>query len=244
MQHPSFILTINEYFLTFSFLLPGKPKASQTHSCKRYVLGHLHIMNTSVRYLSCTVCDLWLFSHILFPGDDSLRKSFDLFGEVDVNFHKRFFRLLGLNDNAIRSAEMTWCSPEDRVYELLKIWMEKEGMKADFNRLISDLHSLNQRLSAENITAKAIEFGYYRYEDDWKQAPDLLQWWVIYGLCKYYMYVFFFFFLFYAYTMGGLYMWVLFIIFALNVFYKIYKCNLYLNVFVKKKKNTSFFDFI
>ncbi|XP_058230912.1 hematopoietic death receptor isoform X2 [Hemibagrus wyckioides] len=99
-------------------------------------------------------------------GDDSLRKSFDLFGEIDVNFHKRFFRLLGLNDNAIRSAEMTWCSPEDRVYELLKIWMEKEGMKADFNRLITDLHSLNQRLSAENITAKAIEFGYFRYEDD------------------------------------------------------------------------------
>ncbi|KAK3538597.1 hypothetical protein QTP86_006982 [Hemibagrus guttatus] len=123
-------------------------------------------MNTSVRYPSCTACDLRLFSHILFPGDDSLRKSFDLFGEIDINFHKRFFRLIGLNDNAIRTVEMTWSLPEDRVYELLKIWMEKEGMKADFNRLIKDLHSLNQRLSAENITAKAIELGYFRYEDD------------------------------------------------------------------------------
>ncbi|XP_026997200.1 hematopoietic death receptor isoform X1 [Tachysurus fulvidraco] len=99
-------------------------------------------------------------------GDDSLRKSFDLFGEIDVNFHNRFFRLIGLNDNAIRTAEMSWSLPEDRVYELLKIWMEKEGMKADFNRLIKDLLSLNQRLSAENITAKAIEYGYFRYEDD------------------------------------------------------------------------------
>ncbi|XP_060739772.1 hematopoietic death receptor isoform X2 [Tachysurus vachellii] len=99
-------------------------------------------------------------------GDDSLRKSFDLFGEIDVNFHNRFFRLIGLNDNAIRTAEMSWSLPEDRVYELLKIWMEKEGMKADFNRLIKDLLSLNQRLSAENITAKAIECGYFRYEDE------------------------------------------------------------------------------
>lgn len=89
-----------------------------------------------------------------------------MFGEIDVNFHNRFFRLIGLNDNAIRTAEMSWSLPEDRVYELLKIWMEKEGMNADFNRLIKDLLSLNQRLSAENITAKAIQYGYFRYEDD------------------------------------------------------------------------------
>lgn len=83
-----------------------------------------------------------------------------------MNFHNRFFRLLGLNDNAIRSIEVSFFSHEDRVYELLKIWMEKEGMKADFNSLIQALLNLNQRLSAENIITRAVEFGYYRYEED------------------------------------------------------------------------------
>ncbi|XP_053337473.1 hematopoietic death receptor isoform X2 [Clarias gariepinus] len=99
-------------------------------------------------------------------GDDSLKKSFDLFGEMDVTYHNRFFRLLGLSDNAIRTAEVSWSSPEDRVYELLKIWMEKEGMTADFNSLIDVLLTLNQRLSAENIVARAINSSYFRYEED------------------------------------------------------------------------------
>lgn len=110
------------------------------------------------------MCDLWfLFS---LSGDDSLKKTFDLFGEIDVNYHKRFFRLLGLSDNAIRTAEASWSLPEDRVYELLKIWMEKEGMKADFISLIEALLSLNQRFSAENIVARAVDNGYFRYEED------------------------------------------------------------------------------
>ncbi|XP_026795400.3 hematopoietic death receptor isoform X1 [Pangasianodon hypophthalmus] len=99
-------------------------------------------------------------------GDESLRKSFDLFGEIDLNYHNRFFRLLGLSDNAIRSAEVSCSSPEDRVYELLKIWMEKEGMKANFKSLIEALLSLNQRLSAENIVARAVDCGYFSYEED------------------------------------------------------------------------------
>ncbi|KAL6466018.1 hypothetical protein MHYP_G00261510 [Metynnis hypsauchen] len=67
-------------------------------------------------------------------GDESLKKSFDLFEEIDVHYHNRFFRLLGLSDNAITNAESL--SVEERVYQLLKVWMEKEGMKADFNTLI------------------------------------------------------------------------------------------------------------
>ncbi|TSR04298.1 Tumor necrosis factor receptor superfamily member 22 [Bagarius yarrelli] len=98
-------------------------------------------------------------------GDDSLRKSFYLFAEIDVTFHNRFFRYIGLSDNTIRTTDMSYSSPEDKVYELLKTWMEKEGMKADFNSLIKALINLNQKLSAENITAKAIEHGYFRYED-------------------------------------------------------------------------------
>lgn len=99
-------------------------------------------------------------------GDESLRKSFYLFGEIDVNFHNRFFRLIGLSDNAIRTTEVSFALLEDRVYELLKIWMEKEGMKADFNTLIEALFNLNQRLSAETIITRAISCDLFRYKKD------------------------------------------------------------------------------
>ncbi|XP_036454619.1 hematopoietic death receptor isoform X2 [Colossoma macropomum] len=97
-------------------------------------------------------------------GDESLKKSFDLFEEIDVHYHNRFFRLLGLSDNAITNAESLTVA--ERVYQLLKVWMEKEGMKADFNTLIEALLRLNQRLSAENIIARAISNAYYTYEDE------------------------------------------------------------------------------
>ncbi|XP_051518355.1 hematopoietic death receptor isoform X3 [Myxocyprinus asiaticus] len=97
-------------------------------------------------------------------GEESLKKTFDLFEEMDVHYHNRFFRLIGLSDNVIKSTESLF--PEDRVYELLKNWMEKEGMKADFNNLIEALTYLDQRLSAENIIAKAISNGYFKYEDE------------------------------------------------------------------------------
>ncbi|XP_051949604.1 hematopoietic death receptor isoform X5 [Xyrauchen texanus] len=97
-------------------------------------------------------------------GEESLKKTFDLFEEMDVHYHNRFFRLIGLSDNVIKSTESSF--PEDRVYELLKNWMEKEGMKADFNNLIEALTYLDQRLSAENIIAKAISNGYFKYEDE------------------------------------------------------------------------------
>ncbi|XP_072521340.1 hematopoietic death receptor isoform X1 [Salminus brasiliensis] len=96
-------------------------------------------------------------------GEESLKRSFDLFEEMDVNYHSRFFRYIGLSDNAIRNAESL--SLEDRVYGLLKVWLEKEGMRADLNTLIEALLHFNQRLSAENITARAVSSGHYRYED-------------------------------------------------------------------------------
>ncbi len=105
---------------------------------------------------------------LTFPGEESLKKSFDFFEEMDVHCHNRFFRFIGLSDNSIKSAESIF--PEDRVYELLKIWMEKEGLKADFNSLIEALINLDQKLSAENIIAKAIINGYFKYEDEWLEA--------------------------------------------------------------------------
>ncbi|KAK7164462.1 hypothetical protein R3I94_002997 [Phoxinus phoxinus] len=97
-------------------------------------------------------------------GEESLKKTLDFFEEMDVHYHNRFFRFIGLSDNSIKSTDSLF--PEDRVYELLKIWMEKEGLKADFNSLIEALVYLGQRLSAENIVTKAISNGYFKYEDE------------------------------------------------------------------------------
>ncbi|CDQ61312.1 unnamed protein product [Oncorhynchus mykiss] len=94
-------------------------------------------------------------------GDESLKKSFELFEELDVYYHNRFFRHIGLRDNAIKST--AHLHPEDRVYELLNVWLEMVGMQADINDLIKALLYLDQKLTAENIISKAIENGYYEY---------------------------------------------------------------------------------
>ncbi len=126
-----------------------------------HFLGELFLKLTFLKMMSCAA----VFSICLtFPGEESLKKSFDFFEEMDVHCHNRFFRFIGLSDNSIKSAESIF--PEDRVYELLKIWMEKEGLKADFNSLIEALINLDQKLSAENIIAKAIINGYFKYEDE------------------------------------------------------------------------------
>ncbi|XP_062310164.1 hematopoietic death receptor isoform X6 [Osmerus eperlanus] len=101
-------------------------------------------------------------------GDKSLTDCFSYFEEVDVHFHNRFFRRIGLNDNAIKNRENL--QPEDRVHQLLNVWLEKVGMEASINDLIAALLHLNQRLSAENIIAKAISEGHFEYEG--KQPRD------------------------------------------------------------------------
>ncbi|XP_035248350.1 tumor necrosis factor receptor superfamily member 10B-like [Anguilla anguilla] len=99
---------------------------------------------------------------ISLSGDDSLKKSFDIFEEfLELKIHKRFFRAIGLSDNMIENARA-----EDKVYELLKAWMQKQGREADINDLLNTLRDLDQKLSAENISLRAVEKGYYRYEDE------------------------------------------------------------------------------
>ncbi|XP_023694352.1 hematopoietic death receptor isoform X2 [Paramormyrops kingsleyae] len=95
---------------------------------------------------------------------ESLKRCLDLFGELDSSYHKRFFRRIGLSDNKIQSVDHL--PHADRVYDLLRIWMEKEGLKADINHLLEVLLSLDQKLTAENITDKAIKNGDFMYEDD------------------------------------------------------------------------------
>ncbi|XP_061071914.1 tumor necrosis factor receptor superfamily member 10B-like [Conger conger] len=94
-------------------------------------------------------------------GDESLKKSFYIFEDcLDVKIHKRFFRAIDLSDNAIESAQA-----EDKVYELLKVWMQRLGSEANINDLLDKLCALDQKLSAERIRSRVVKKGYYRYDD-------------------------------------------------------------------------------
>ncbi|KAM8827364.1 tumor necrosis factor receptor superfamily, member a [Spinachia spinachia] len=105
--------------------------------------------------------------HRLVPvqgSEKSLKKSFDLFDEyLDVRIHNKFFRLIGVSDNHIRIAESG--APADKVYELLKSWMQRRGLKADINDLLEALLSMDQRRSAESIASAALQRGYYKHAD-------------------------------------------------------------------------------
>lgn len=92
--------------------------------------------------------------------EESLSKSFDLFDTLDVRYHNKFFRSIGVSDNAIKVAETS----TDKVYDLLRVWMQKEGLRANINTLLQALLDLDQRYSAEHIASKAVERGYYKYE--------------------------------------------------------------------------------
>nr|XP_055036205.1 tumor necrosis factor receptor superfamily, member a [Misgurnus anguillicaudatus] len=98
----------------------------------------------------------------LLGEEESLRKSFDLFDALDVRILNKFFRSIGVSDNSIKMAETQ--NPEDKVYNLLQVWMQKEGLRADINTLLQSLLDMNQRYSAEQIVSKALEKGFYRCE--------------------------------------------------------------------------------
>ncbi|XP_026153193.1 tumor necrosis factor receptor superfamily member 10A-like isoform X1 [Mastacembelus armatus] len=105
--------------------------------------------------------------HRLVPlqgSEKSLKKSFDLFDEyLDVRIHNRFFRMIGVSDNHIRIAESG--PSADKVYELLKNWMQRQGLKADINDLLEVLLCMDQRRSAESIASAALHKGYYKHAD-------------------------------------------------------------------------------
>ncbi|XP_042567372.1 tumor necrosis factor receptor superfamily member 1A-like [Cyprinus carpio] len=90
-----------------------------------------------------------------------------LFSQYLENTSERsFFRSIGAahrqSDNAIKVAETQ--QPMDKVYDLLRVWMQKEGLRANINTLLQALLDLDQRYSAEHIASKAVERGYYKYE--------------------------------------------------------------------------------
>lgn len=98
----------------------------------------------------------------LSAGEESLRRCFDYFVQVDIDYHRRFFRSLGLDDNLIKSKDSF--QYEDRIHELLNVWIEKTGRDASINHLLGPLLQLDQRRTAENIKEKALESGHYRLD--------------------------------------------------------------------------------
>lgn len=99
------------------------------------------------------------FNVIPVNGEESLRSCFEFFEELDVHYHSRFFRHLGLSDNLIKSKESVLYV--DRVHELLNIWLERQGREASLKDLLKALMNLNQRRTAEIIVERAVETGYY-----------------------------------------------------------------------------------
>lgn len=79
-----------------------------------------------------------------------------------MDFHKRFFRQLSLNDNMIKSRD--YLPYEDKIHELLNHWVEKEGKDASLNELLRVLLDLNQRRTAERIVQRAVSGGHYRHQ--------------------------------------------------------------------------------
>ncbi|XP_040898611.1 hematopoietic death receptor isoform X3 [Toxotes jaculatrix] len=92
-------------------------------------------------------------------GEESLKRCFHYFEDIDISHYKRFFRHLGINDNEIRSRPMD--SYEDNIHDLLNIWVEREGREASLNDLLKALLDLNQRRTAETIMEKAVQDGHY-----------------------------------------------------------------------------------
>ncbi|XP_030274232.1 tumor necrosis factor receptor superfamily member 10B-like isoform X1 [Sparus aurata] len=96
-------------------------------------------------------------------GEESLRKCFEYFEEIDIDCHRRFFRHLGINDNVIKSKD--GLPYDDKIHDLLNVWVEKEGIGASLNDLLRALLDLNQRLTAERVKDKAILNDHYFCEE-------------------------------------------------------------------------------
>lgn len=95
-------------------------------------------------------------------GEESLRKCFEYFEEIDLNQQNRFFRHLGIADNVIKSKDHLLY--EDKIHDLLTIWVERVGREATLNDLLSALLDLNQRRTAEAVKEKALADRHYYVE--------------------------------------------------------------------------------
>ncbi|NXL40181.1 TR10B factor, partial [Glaucidium brasilianum] len=102
------------------------------------------------------------------PGKDPvtlLRRSFDIFArDVPYKDWKRFGRALDLLENDIVLAEMNDKYSLEPFFQMLNTWQNRQGMDASVNTLLETLHQINLGGTAEDISSKLVQQGYFHYE--------------------------------------------------------------------------------
>uniref|UniRef100_A0A663MDG1 TR10B factor n=1 Tax=Athene cunicularia TaxID=194338 RepID=A0A663MDG1_ATHCN len=94
-----------------------------------------------------------------------LRRSFDTFArDVPYKDWKRFGRALDLLENDIVLAEMNDKYSLEPFFQMLNTWQNRQGMDASVNTLLETLHQINLGGTAEDISSKLVQQGYFRYE--------------------------------------------------------------------------------
>ncbi|XP_048784142.1 tumor necrosis factor receptor superfamily member 10B-like isoform X4 [Lagopus muta] len=102
------------------------------------------------------------------PGKDPLSvlsSSFNTFVEfVPFPEWRRFGRTLGLRENNLYQAEQNDRGSGEPLYQMLNMWLNKEGSKASVNTLLETLSQINLSGVADLIASELVRNGYFQYE--------------------------------------------------------------------------------
>ncbi|NWU98595.1 TR10B factor, partial [Upupa epops] len=101
------------------------------------------------------------------PGKDpikALRDSFDIFAEeVHVNHWRRFGRALDLGENDIEIILRKDVS-HNSFFEMLNLWLEKQGMDVSVNTLLDTLLHMKLRGPAEKVSSKLVQQQLFQHQ--------------------------------------------------------------------------------
>ncbi|XP_052557941.1 tumor necrosis factor receptor superfamily member 10B-like [Tympanuchus pallidicinctus] len=102
------------------------------------------------------------------PGKDPLTvlfSSFNTFVEfVPFPEWRRFGRALGLRENNLYQAEQNDRGSGEPLYQMLNMWLNKEGSKASVNTLLETLSQISLSGVADLIASELVRNGYFQYE--------------------------------------------------------------------------------
>ncbi|NXU77683.1 TR10B factor, partial [Oreotrochilus melanogaster] len=94
-----------------------------------------------------------------------LRRSLDIFAQdVPCKDWRRFGRALDLSENDIDLAFVHNESSLEPFFQMLNIWLSRQGMRASVDILLDTLHRINLGGIAETITSKLVQHGDFQYE--------------------------------------------------------------------------------
>ncbi|XP_025898032.1 tumor necrosis factor receptor superfamily member 10B [Nothoprocta perdicaria] len=96
----------------------------------------------------------------------ALQRSFDTFSEeIDCKYWRKYGRALDLRDNDITFAERKEGYSPEALVEMLRTWLQEQGMKASVNVLLETLDQMNLSGAAERISSLLVQKGLYKYEE-------------------------------------------------------------------------------